>query len=130
MPKSKTSPTARTLKQLRERGWTCGVVERFNSFILRRQDLFGCIDVIAVHDDKGTLGVQATSDQSGGNMQARIEKAMAQEDLRAWLRAGNRFQVFAWRKLKLFRGSKAVRWEAKIRELTLTADAQWRVLER
>lgn len=76
------SPTARTLKALRDAGWTAGVVERFNHNTRRKHDLFGCIDIVAVKDHL-TLGVQATS---GSNAAARLKK-MPATDAAAWLGA-------------------------------------------
>src|SRR5271167_4627948 len=45
---AKISPTQRSLKLLRERGWTCQVVERWNQWAKVRQDLFGCLDILAI----------------------------------------------------------------------------------
>ena len=41
---SKITPTQRTLKHMRERGYTCQVVEHWNPFARIRQDLYGFID--------------------------------------------------------------------------------------
>lgn len=109
------TPTARTLKALRDDGWTAGVVERFNSHTLTRHDLFGCIDIVAVRDGN-TLGVQATS---GSNAAARVKK-MRDTEAVAWLRAGNALEVWGWRKVKLKRGGKAVRWQASVRPVLLS----------
>ena len=38
-----TSPTQRTLKYLRDKGYTAQVVEHWNAFAKRRIDLFGVI---------------------------------------------------------------------------------------
>lgn len=42
------TPTARTLKWLRERGYTAEVVERWNPHSRTRKDLFGFADVAAI----------------------------------------------------------------------------------
>ena len=107
------SPTQRTLAYLRKDGWTCQVVERFCHFSQRRIDLFGVIDLVAVRPGE-TLGVQATS---GANAAARVTKAKACDGLRAWLEAGNAFQVIGWRVLK--RGEKRPTWRPQIVPVTL-----------
>ena len=66
------SPTQRTLEHLRKEGWPLvQVVERWNQFAKRRIDLFGFVDVVAFHPERGWLLVQATS---GSNSCARIKK--------------------------------------------------------
>jgi len=45
---AKTTPTQRTLAELKRRGWTRQVVEHWQSFSRRRIDLFGVIDVVAL----------------------------------------------------------------------------------
>jgi len=67
------SPTQRTLNLLRKEGYTAQVAEKFIVWTKRRIDLFGFIDVIALHPNKkGVLGVQTTS---GSNLANRIAKA-------------------------------------------------------
>ena len=88
-----TSPTQRTLARARELGWTCQVVERWNPYAKVRVDLFGCIDIVAVHPDCGVLGIQACAD---GDHARRVAKAQAEPKLRAWLAAGGRFEVWSW----------------------------------
>jgi len=66
------SPTARSLKLLRERGYLAGVVEQTVPQTFIKRDLFGFIDILAVHPETGeTLAIQATS---GSNASARIYK--------------------------------------------------------
>jgi hypothetical protein len=108
------TPTARSLKHLREQGLTADVVERFNSFTRKRHDLFGIIDLIAVGDD-GIIGIQATS---RSNVSARIAKAKAEERLKVWLKAGGKFSVFGWGKT----GAKGKRKTYTLRQVDLTLD--------
>lgn len=87
-------PTARSLKVLRERGYRCAVVERWNPYARIRQDLFGVVDILAIKAGE-TLAVQATS---GSNVASRVTKIASSEatpDIRA---AGWRFVVHGWRK--------------------------------
>lgn len=91
-PKS-ISPTQRSLKHLRELGFTAQVVERWNHFAKIRQDLFGIIDVLAMRPGIGILGVQATSDS---NHAARMAKAKAEPRIREWIESGGRIEVWSW----------------------------------
>lgn len=94
------SPTSRTLQYLKRNGWRAQVVERYNGHTRRRHDLFGFIDVLAIHSETGqTLAVQATS---GANGSTRVDKIVGEchAELCDVLRAGWRVQVWAWRKLK------------------------------
>jgi hypothetical protein len=68
------------LELLRREGYVAQVTERWNAFARVRQDLFRCIDVLAIHpDQQGALGVQATT---RANQAARLTKALAQPALR------------------------------------------------
>lgn len=75
--KSKTSPTQRTLKHMREQGYLCQVVERWNPHARVKQDLYGFIDVLCVKGED-IVGVQACSSGGssgrGSDMSARITK--------------------------------------------------------
>ena len=103
------TPTARSLKYLRDRGYVAGVVERFNSFTKRRHDLMGFIDIVAVRGVE-TLGVQATS---GSNVSARMRKAMEQPDYPVWCQPPRKFVVHGWSK----RGKRGERKTWQVREL-------------
>lgn len=91
-----TSPTARTLEFLRKEGYLAQVVERYNSFSMKRVDLYGVIDICAVRADKlGVWGIQATSTS---NLPSRIKKSLDSKEILVWLQAGNRFSCFGWAK--------------------------------
>lgn len=107
----KTTPTQRTLKLCRDVGWTCQVVERWNSFAKVRVDLFGFIDVVAMNG-ASIIGIQATS---GSNVAARITKIKENPKSAEWLKSGGRLFVQGWRKLK-----KSGKW--KCREVEITSD--------
>ena len=93
------SPTTRTLKRLRDEGFTACVVEKFNSFTKRRIDAFGFGDILACHPSFGVVLVQATS---GDNHAARRTKIDADPKVAplalAWLRSGGLIYVESWRK--------------------------------
>lgn len=109
------SPTQRTLAEARKRGWTAQVVEKWIPQARRRQDLFGCIDLLALDGLPGSLGIQATS---GSNHSSRIKKAADEPRLRPWLEAGNRFEVWSWGK----RGAHGSRKTWVLRAQALTTD--------
>jgi hypothetical protein len=105
-----SSPTSRTLERLRKLGWTAQVVERWNAYAKIRQDLFGCIDIVAVKaSEVGVLGVQCTS---RSNMSSRVRKCHCSPVMATWLDARNGLQVWGWAKV---RG----RWEATVEEIRL-----------
>lgn len=94
--KKTITPTARTLAECRKRGWTAGVVERRVPHMPRiTQDLFGCIDIIAITPE-GILAIQATSGQTGGNHSARVAKILAEPRAKKWVDAGARLEVWSW----------------------------------
>lgn len=109
-----TSPTTRTLKALRAKGYTCEVTERWCQFSKRRKDLLGFIDVFAIKEGR-IVGVQATS---GDNTSSRVAKIKAEPKAQAFLDAGGKILVIGWRQ-KVARkkdGSKAKRpkWCPKV----------------
>jgi len=71
---------------------TVSVVEKWNAFARIRQDMFGCIDIVALKPD-AIIGIQATTKS---NINARIKKSACLPSLRAWLDAGGIFEVWGW----------------------------------
>ena len=88
------SPTQRTLAECRKRGWTAQVVERWNPHARIRQDLFGCIDIVAL-TDTGILGIQACA---GASHAARMAKCRAEPRMWEWFYSGGHFEVWSWAK--------------------------------
>lgn len=107
------TPTQRSLALLRKEGYTPETVERYNCFTHTRKDLFGCIDIIAAGPD--ILAVQATS---GSHVAHRLTKAKAQPQLKAWLSAGGRFEVWGWRLV----GKKGKRKTYQVRRVAVTLE--------
>lgn len=91
------SPTSRTLKMLREMGYCAEVVEKWNRWAGPRgirQDLFDCIDIVAIKSGAPIMGVQATSTS---NMSARVNKSVQLPGLKVWLGTGHaEFFVIGW----------------------------------
>lgn len=108
----KSSPTKRTLKYLREKGYVCAVTEHWNAFAKIRQDLFGFIDILALHEAKRIVGIQCTT---GANMAARIDKIKAIPEAVSWALATGRIYVIGWRKLK--GKEKKATWQPRVIEL-------------
>lgn len=109
-------PTQRSMNLLREQGYTVYIVEHFNAFAKVRRDLFGFIDICAIHPDKkGVLGVQTTS---GSNLAARIAKAEALPAYALWLRCGNAVEFHGWR--KIITGKVQRTWQPLIRRFDLS----------
>ena len=92
------SPTQRSLEFLREAGYSAQVVERWNPYARVRVDLFGWIDIVAVHPGiPGVLGVQTTT---ASNISARRQKARGIAPLAGWLACGGRLALHGWAKRK------------------------------
>ena len=110
-----SKPTQRSLKHLRDLGYTVAIAEKYNFFTHRRNDLFGWMDICAIHPDKpGVLGVQTTS---GSNLSARIKKAIALDSFKVWLQCGGLSEFHGWAK----RGARGKRklWTCRIEKITL-----------
>ena len=110
------------MRALRAQGVLCAVVEKFNPYGGKfgvRQDLFGIVDVLALDPSRGFLGVQCCA---GSGLSAHVKKLTeekAQECI-DWLQTpGGCLEIWAWRKLKVKRGGKAVRWMPHVEEITL-----------
>jgi hypothetical protein len=110
-----TSPTQRSLKLLRDRGYVAVVTERWNPYARLRQDLFGFIDIVALSSIYGIIAVQTTS---GANMAARISKIRELPAAKVWLKVGGHIVVHGWRKVGA-RGKRKL-WEC--REVRLVWD--------
>lgn len=98
-----SSPTQRSLAELRKRGYLAQVVEKWIAAVKRRQDLYGFIDILAIRDDE-ILGVQATS---GDHVAERVAKIAEHEHVGAVRKAGIRIAVWGWRK------NAAGRWQLR-----------------
>jgi hypothetical protein len=91
------SPTQRSLAYARKLGMVCGIVEKWNPHAKIRQDLFGCIDIVALDDSgAGPLGIQACA---GASHATRRTKAIEEPRLAKWLAQPARFEVWSWSKL-------------------------------
>ena len=114
------SPTQRTLKALRDRGLRSAIVEKWNQYAGPhgiRQDLFGIIDVLALGSE-GVIGVQACGNSFSQHFRKLTEERA--EECIDWLKTpGTSLELWAWRKVKLKRGGKAMRWEPRVHVFSL-----------
>ena len=94
---AKTSPTMRTLARLRKENYDLvAITERWNPFARIRQDLFGIIDILAIH--KGdTIAIQVTS---YSNISARVQKITESPSIGFIRDAGWTILVEGWKKEK------------------------------
>jgi len=119
--RSSMSSVQRTIRQLKDNGMVCAVVEKWNPFVGEhgiRQDLFGIIDILALDPIRGVIGVQCCgSDFSSHIRKITVDKAQETED---WLNTpGTRLEIWGWRKVKKKRGGKQMVWRPRIQEITL-----------
>ncbi len=115
------SPTSRTIEALKSEGWITGIVEKWNPHARIRQDLFGFADILAASPDRMPKLIQTTS---GSHVSSRVEKIIAEPRARTALLSGFVIEVWGWRRLKVKRGGKAVRWEPRIVSVTLADFAE------
>ena len=87
------TPTQRSLIYLREQGYLCEIVEKWNSFTKTRKDLWGWCDILAIREGE-ILAVQVTA----AGVSSRIKKIMESETLPIVRKAGVRIEVHGWRK--------------------------------
>ncbi len=106
----------RTLKRLKEQGYTAEKVERWNSFAKRRQDLFGFGDILIIGHPPCIIQVCTMSSRA-----AHIKKILANENAKEWLARYNLIEVWSWRKLKVKKKDgtigKKETWEVDVTRL-------------
>lgn len=98
-----SSPTQRSLAEMRKRGYLADVVERWLPRANVRKDLYGFIDVLCIVADPSSelfakervIGVQATS---WSNVSSRVRKIAEHPNVDAVRKAGIRLLVHGWKK--------------------------------
>jgi hypothetical protein len=81
------------LEYLREQGYHCEIVEKWNPWRRIRQDLWGWCDILAIRRDE-VLAVQVTS----SGVAARIRKIQESDTVLRVREAGIRIEVHGWTK--------------------------------
>lgn len=87
------TPMQRSLKLLRDAGWTCDVAERAIPGTALKRDLFKVADIVALRGPD-ILFVQTTT---ASNTAARCKKIADNPNLPAIRAAGIRVHVHGWR---------------------------------
>ena len=130
---AKTSPTQRTIRELKAEGRILDICEKWvrNPKIPGggfRKDLFGFLDIIVLDRVDGIVGIQSC----GQSWKAHVDKIMdseCTENVIEWLMCGARLELWGWRKLKLKRGGKAMRWKARVAEITVNNSGNLEIKE-
>lgn len=112
------TPTQRTIRELKNRGLVCAIVEKWNAYAKIRQDMFGIIDIIALDPQRGVIGVQACGSAFSAHYH-KLTEEKAQETYDWISTPGTHLELWGWRKIKKVRGGKAMIWEPRIQEITL-----------
>ncbi|HZZ98337.1 MAG TPA: hypothetical protein VFG51_00210 [Candidatus Saccharimonadia bacterium] len=116
--KKKTTPTQRSLKKLRDEGWTAAVVEKWNPHVGIRQDLWGFGDLLCFKDDV-VLIVQTTV---AANVATRLLKIEANPITKRWIASQYRLiVVHGWSK----RGARGKRKLWTCREVYYAGDPKF-----
>lgn len=114
------SPTQRTIRELRNQGMKCAIVEKWNAHVKIRQDMFGIIDVIALDPERGVIGVQCCAGSGFASHYRKLTEDRVQDTI-DWLETpGTSLELWAWRKVKLKRGGKAERWQPRVKKIELS----------
>lgn len=117
----------RSKKLLEEQNYKTWIVEKpFNPYTKRREDLFNFADLVGIRQDiPGVTAIQATGEDVSSHIKKLLEGGTDTKGvgyppnpyIAIWLRAKNRFFIWAWRK----RGAAGKRklWELREVEFIL-----------
>ena len=109
------SPTSRSLTIVRDKGYLAQVVEHWNPHAHIRQDLYGFVDLLAIHGaPPHILAIQACA---GASHAARATKIRNHPNLPAVLASGIRVEVWSWAK----QGPRGARKLWMLRTETITS---------
>jgi len=115
------SNTSRTLEYLRSQGWIADKVEQFNPYVGKfgiRKDMFGFGDIVAMGENS-IIAVQSCGQSfSEHHLKITQDENVAPKAL-LWLKNKGRLILIGWRKVKLKRGGKAMRWSPRIKEYSI-----------
>lgn len=112
------SNTSRTLEYLRSQGWEAAIVERFLPYAGKfgqRKDMFGFGDIVAMGEGK-IWAIQSCGQAFAEHHKKLTEDGYVAPLVERWLRNKGKLLLVGWRKVKLKRGGKAMRWSPRIRE--------------
>jgi len=117
------SNTSRTLKYIREKGWVADMVERWMHMPTHpaggfRKDMFGFGDIVAMGENS-IIAIQSCGQAFSEHYRKITEDEKVAENALLWLKNGGRLILIGWRKVKLKRGGKAMRWAPRIKEFEI-----------
>ena len=121
-------PSTRTRQHFEKLDYTVQLVERYVHASRRRYDFLGCIDIIAVKTEQPIIGIQCFSTAWMEHVRKIVEGSIEGEEYAKkgaiqWLSLVNTELWFVgWRKLKVKRGGKAIRWTPRFGKVTLTSN--------
>ena len=112
------SNTSRTLEYLRSQGWVADKVEQFNAYAGKfgqRKDMFGFGDIVAMGEGN-IYAIQSCGSDFSAHHKKITEDEIVAPLAQMWIKNGGKLILIGWRKVKLKRGGKAMRWEPRIKE--------------
>jgi len=109
------SAVQRTLRGLREQGYFVDKVEWWNSYAMRRIDPFNFIDILAIGID-AIIAVQCCV---GSGHADHKRKILENEYAYAWLKTGNKIELWSWSKRKKVKGGKLLTWTPRVENISL-----------
>lgn len=115
------SNTSRTFEYLRSQGWDADKVEQFNAYAGKfgqRKDMFGFGDIVAMGENS-IIAVQSCGQAFSAHHKKITEDEKVAPLALKWLQCGGRIMLIGWRKVKLKRGGKAMRWQPRIKEYSI-----------
>jgi len=115
------SNTSRTLNYIREQGWEADKVEQFNPHAGKFgqcKDMFGFGDIVAIGENS-IIAIQSCGQSFSEHKRKILEDEIVSPKALRWLECGGRLMLIGWRKVKLKRGGKAMRWSPRILEFSV-----------
>ncbi len=116
------SPVQRTIRALKEQGREAWIVEKWNAYAGehgKRVDMFNIIDIVALDPQRGVIGIQSCAGSGFSEHYRKLTEEKAQESINWLSTPGTKLEIWAWRKVKLKRNGKAMRWSARVEEVTI-----------
>lgn len=121
-----SSNLEKTHAKLKADGYTYAKVEYFNPWSKTTLDLFGLHDTVAIRADvPGVFGINSCGEDISSHVNKYLKGYTRKSDgkvygpnvcLYPWLRAGNRFSLWGWRK----RGDRGKRKTWHLREIVFS----------
>lgn len=113
------TPMQRTIKEMKERGRKCGIVERFihNRHVGRgiRSDLFGLFDLVAMAPKEGIIGIQVCGRDFAPHYR-KITEDLAETAI-MWMNSGGHIEIWSWRLLLIKRGGKKKKYQPRVHKI-------------